>query len=62
MSFPIEAANRASAVGEVTGPETITAIVAAAALRDDLPTNFHRLPVEERQRILGLTGPEQGEN
>ena len=46
-----------TAEGTVTTPEEIEAILEAAALRDDLPPDFHRLPVPERQRILGLTGP-----
>lgn len=57
-----EAGVTAKAVGEVTTPETIAAIVAAAALRDDLPTNFHQLPIEQRLTILGLTGPQEGDS
>ena len=51
-----EAGNQAKAVGETTSPETIAAIIAAAKLRDDLPEDFHRLPVPERLRILNLEG------
>ena len=61
MSAMSEAGNTTQAVGEVTSAETIQQILDAAALRDDLPPDFHKLPVATRQKILGLTGPEQGE-
>ncbi len=51
-----ESGNTVRAEGSVTTPETVAAIVAAAELRDDLPDDFHRLPVPERLRILNLEG------
>lgn len=52
----VEAGNTVRAVGETTTPETVAAIVAAAELRNDLPDDFHTLPVPERLRILNLEG------
>ena len=49
-----EAPTSVQARGEVTSAETIAAIVAAAALRSDLPDNFHKLPVQDRLIMLGL--------
>lgn len=58
---PTEGPMTIAATGDVTTAEEIDAILEAAALRDDLPPNFHQLPVPERKSILGLTGPQDKE-
>jgi len=54
-----ERAETVEAFGSVTSDAVIEAINAAAALRDDLPDGFFKLPVTERLTILGLTGPDE---
>ena len=56
----MEAGEKVMAMGEATPEWVIKEIKGAARLRGDLPANFHKLTVTERQTILGLDGQKKG--